>query len=29
MEPEDLNIKVESWIEGEVARIDHLEPEVL
>jgi 1-acyl-sn-glycerol-3-phosphate acyltransferase len=29
MEPDDLNVKVESWIEAEVARIDHLKPEVL
>ena len=29
MEPDDLNAKVESWIEAEVARIDHLKPEVL
>lgn len=29
MEADDLNARVESWIEAEVARIDHLKPEVL
>jgi 1-acyl-sn-glycerol-3-phosphate acyltransferase len=26
MEPEDLNIRVESWIEAEVERIGHRKP---